>query len=595
MSIPKRGSGVPPRGSSSGGGKITVNDHTGESISTGVKTIQWNTLDKYGFTATVDPDDPTKVLIGDAPVFADKIVFSPPPLTQVRVSESDPNEPDSFSDGGWANSVQLATANSMPWFNSTIGRGFGEDARLRVVVQWDNNQVDDQTFVCSTNGGTTVNGITVVIANLEPDGDGSADKARINVNIDLTSYQPYPQSGKFTVGFQFLEHKWAETVTFSQSFFYDRTPTSPVITGNPSVREHDTPSERITKFLSGIQYYTLGSKFTIEVPDMDNMNDDTSHPSAGLIVDPSDLGITSYTSSPWNAPLVWNNVGNLDTSQDFNYVEDKIIDINNYRHIGNAIVDTSVQDSFQVSSVSPTNTYKVAIDTVSNPSTDLVEYFDEENKRLQSDYSTVWDSERYLIDGECAVYGGSLYHPADLPRILQNTVGVVGTAGSLSTTLPNERVDGTSRQNPNYTGFNRRSVFFRNFLTGNSTSYSSVNMNVLTNGDLASQLSSGDLKIYIWKLDSVDQASPNIILPPSYNPTSPNSSLTNSIWGHSSYNFAAYDDGVAQTAATSGCLVTQTGNLLNLTMGGYNLLNGILVRFDLAKGVRLDEVSVSFV
>jgi len=152
-----------------------------------------------------------------------------------------------------------------------------------------------------------------------------------------------------------------------------------------------------------------------------------------------------------------------------------------------------------------------------------------------------------------------------------------------------------SRQNPNYTGHTKEAVFFRQFLTGNTTtSYSTMNMNILSNGDLSAKLTNGDIKIYIWKLDSIDPASTSLILPPTYNTINQGASLVNSLWGHESYNFAEFDDGLAQTAGGSGTITNIAGNLLTLSFGDYSVVEGVLVRFQIKKGTRLDEVSVSF-
>lgn len=595
MSIKTRGTGIGVRSSGGGGGSITVNDHTGESISTGVRILEWQTLDKYGFTATVDPDDPTKVIIGDAPVFEPKITFSPTPTAQARIAVSDPDEPDTFSDGGWANSVQAATTNNTPSFGSSLGRGFGTDATLRIVVQHDEDVVDEQTFTCAANGNQTTNGITVSISNYEEDGDGSAHKGRINVTVDILSYLPYTQSAKFTVGFQFTEHKWGEVVSFGQRFFYDKNPTTPTITGTPSVREHDASSERVIKYLSGIGYYTTGSKFTIETPTIDNHNDDTSHPSASLSIDSSNFGIAPYTSSPWGGDsTAWSNVDNLDSAQGFDYGVDKSINVNNFRHIGSALVGNVVRDSWNSSANVNSNTLKVCIDTVSNPSTDSVEYFDEENFRLDSDYNTVWDSSAYCLDGEAIVFGGSLYHGADLPRITENISGALDSLGSLTTFLPNETTAGVSHSQPNYSTHTRDGVFFRKFLTGNATAYPTMSMNILCNGDLGAKLENGDIRIYVWKLGSIDPTSPNLILPSPYNPTNQSASLSNSLWGHATYDFGAFDEGVSQTGGGSGMIVNQAGSVLTLTFSGYNVTTGVLVRFQVKRGTRLDEVSVNF-
>ena len=121
-----------------------------------------------------------------------------------------------------------------------------------------------------------------------------------------------------------------------------------------------------------------------------------------------------------------------------------------------------------------------------------------------------------------------------------------------------------------------------------------MNMNILSNGDLSTKLANGDIKVYIWKLDSIDPASTSLILPPTYNTTNQGDSLVNSLWGHESYNFAEFDDGLAQTAGGSGMITNINGNLLTLTFADYAVVEGVLVRFQIKKGTRIDEVSVSF-
>ena len=239
---------------------------------------------------------------------------------------------------------------------------------------------------------------------------------------------------------------------------------------------------------------------------------------------------------------------------------------------------------------------KVAIDTVVRPSTDTVEYFDEENKRLaKSDLSSAWNSQTYCTDGDMVFYGGRGYHGSDLPRILRNVSGALGTKGSLTRTLPNETIAGISRQNPNYSGFLKTAILWRKFLAPNTTtSYSTMSMNISTNGTLATKLSNGDINIYVWKLDSIDPASVNLILPTTHSNTNQSASLTNSLWGHSPYDFGTFDDGASQTAAGSGMSTNIASNLLTLTFGDYAVKQGVLVRIDIKKGTYLEEVSVNF-
>ena len=595
MSLKSRSTSPSLRGSG-GGGKITVNDHTGEAISTGVRTIEWQTLDQFGFTVSVDPFDETRVVVGVAPVFESKLSWSSVANTQARIAVSDPAEPDPFDEGGWSNSAQKATNNPNPAWVSSLGRGLGEDSVLNITVQHSDNVVADETFTCVADGVTTQNGITVTVTGYAEDGDGSAYKGVVSIEVDLNSYTAGDFSGKFQVDWQYTEHKWAEDINFSETFFYDKNPDTPVITGNPTAREDDLAANRVTKFLSGIQYFTTGSSFQFESPTIDNHNQDTSHPDASLTVDSGDFGINTFTSSPWIQGGEWTNVVNEDSGAGFDFAASKVIDVTNFRHIGEAVAVSTVRDSWASATVKNSNIVMVAIDTVTNPSTDNVEYFDEENKRIAIvDLTSDWDSQTYCTDGDMVFYGGRGYQGDDLPTVLRNVSGALGSKGSLITTLPNETTLGVNRQNPNYSGFVKTATLWRRFLAPNiTTSYPTLSMNITTNGVLSTKLSSGDIRIYVWKLDSIDPASVNLTLPTSHSNIVQSASLANSLWGHQPYDFGSFDDGASQTASGSGVYTNIVDNLLTLTFGDYAVKQGVLVRIDINKGTYLEEVSVNF-
>ncbi|CAH9011982.1 conserved hypothetical protein [Vibrio phage 501E54-1] len=597
MSVKSRSGGIPLRGGGGGGGKIAVYNQAGgeeTELSLAVTSLVWATQDGLGFAASVDPEDETRIIIGNPPVFLDPIVWSHAQPIDVRVSESDLAEADTYLTNGFETQVVKGSESNFI-YNSTVGRGFGAESNVSVKTYHNGVLVDDVFFVCSANGTQTLGNVSVNVSSYAEDGDGSAFQGKLRVTVDGDGVIGSTKSGMCRVEISFLEQKWEERVNISQNVFRDKNPNTPSIDTPSTVRDHDDTVNHVLKYISGIGYFDMGSMWQLDSTNISNLNEDSSHPTANITVDAEEFGITTFTSSPWGGDVAeWLNVTNLDTVQGIDYVTERAIDKSSFRHIGTAVVDNTIRDSWGDAPIDTSNSLKVCIDTFSQPSTDTVEYFTEENMRLDSDYTTAWDSEQYCADGEAIVFGGSLYHGADLPRILENVAGGLGSCGSLSATLPDRKVDGSSRQNPNYTGHTRPAVFFREFLTPNASSYPSINMNIVTNGDLGTQLASGDLKIYIWKLNSIDTTTPNIVKPADYNPTNGGTSLAGSVWGHASYNFAAYDDGAAQTAATSGCLVTQTGNMLNLSTGGFSVVDGILVRFEVSKGVRLDEVSVTF-
>ena len=160
MAINVRGGGIPLRGSGSGGGgSITVRDHTGEAISTGVRTIEWQTLDQFGFTVTVDPDDETRVIVGVAPEFLDPIQWSSDQTVDVRVSESDPAAGDAFLTDGKEGTIMKGTTRDFI-YTSTVGRGFGPESSLSVKTYHAGTLVDDLTFLCAANGISTQGNVT---------------------------------------------------------------------------------------------------------------------------------------------------------------------------------------------------------------------------------------------------------------------------------------------------------------------------------------------------------------------------------------------------------------------------------------------------
>ncbi len=61
--------------------------------------------------------------------------------------------------------------------------------------------------------------------------------------------------------------------------YFDSNPSTPSINGTTTIVESSTPANIITKYLSGVQYYTItsgnGSQFELDVSDIDNFNANT--------------------------------------------------------------------------------------------------------------------------------------------------------------------------------------------------------------------------------------------------------------------------------------------------------------------------------
>ncbi|CAM0042542.1 hypothetical protein VPHK406_0022 [Vibrio phage K406] len=598
MSIKTRSNGIPLRGSGGGGGKIQVYNQSGgedTELSLAVTKLKWATQDVLGFGATVAPDDPTCIIIGNPPVFLPEISWSAAKKTQVRVSESDISEPDTYLANGFEGQVVDGSLDNFV-YNSTLGRGFGTDSRLSVKSYHAGTLVDDTTFTCAANGTQTDGNVTIQVSGYTEDGDGSAFAGQLRVTVNGNGVIGSTNSGMCRVEVSFLEHKFGERRNINQDVFRDKNPSSPIIDGGRYIQVPNDATTHVIKYLSGVGYFDLGSPTIFSMGGIKEHNEDTSKPTDSLVFDSSMFGVTDYTATPFLQPTSFNNYTNLDTQGSFTYSEKPPIDIANMRTIGTTKYTVTIADSWNTSAPYDSNDLRICIDTFNNPSTDTVEYFDLENKRLDSDYNSAWDSTRYCIDGEAIVFNGGLYHGADLPRVIENVEGALGTLGSLANSFPQEGITGSARQNPNYTGHTRDAVFFREFPTPDTTSKANFNVNILTNGDVESQLKSGDLQVYVWKLDSTNPVTVNINTPPAYSPTNQSASTVDSIWLHGNidYNFGTFEDGAAQTNAGATCRTGVVGSVVNATFGGNDCLEGILIRVQLKRGVVVKELSVTF-
>ncbi len=594
----RNSSGIPSRqgGGGGGGGSITVNDHTGKAISTGVRTIEWQT-DGLGFAATIDPTDPTKVIIGDPPVFLGPVTWTNHATTSVRVAESDPLESDSFPNLGWEGTVHTATKTSNIVWISTIGRGLGDNSLLKVKAFKDDVLLAEHSIVCNsaqTDADPETGIISLQVSGYSPDGDGSAYSGRVGWTFNVVG-DGNNASGKIRIEASFLEHKWGVTRTFSEEFFYESTNSKPSLSGVADLQIGAT-ADQVHKYLSGIRYFTTGSSFPISLTGIDDHNNDSSRPSDSLIMDTSSLGVSDFNTSPWgsDAPK-WSNVTELDTVQNLGYTNPALtINMPNFRHVGPTTVKSNVRDRWGSSTMQAYNQYNVFIDTHSRASTATTEYFDEENMRLNRDYTTGWDSTAELESGDGAFFGGHLMQASDIPLIQENSQKALDSLGDPVTYYPDRNALDNLSPNPDYRGDVRDGVFFRSFPASGEHSGGSVTID--TNmGNLEAGLKAGSIKVFMWKYGSVNAGTPNIILPPTYDHLDHEASKANSIWlhGNSPFNFGTFEDGGTQTNSAATCRTSVSGNTVNFSFGGNDSTLGLLMRIEVEKGNTINQIDVS--
>ena len=577
-----------------GTGQIAVGvfDNTlANTLSTNVTKIVWRTQG-LGFTAQVDPATPGVVYIGPAAVFKAKF---PSGLAPIMTKDARVSEQVTYGTGGKENTVVKSSNAAQFVYATNRITGMGSNSKLNVLIKLQGVIAVDTDLVTDQNGEYAATGIGIKASQLAMDGDGSAKSGILSVNV-----QPSLLFGAGKSGFVEIKLKFTDvtgsTETFQDSFYYDQSSQPLVIASEPVLEVPEYNGKTVLKYLSGIAYYTVGSKFRFAALDVDGHNRDTSKPDSSFVVDGYKVGQTLKATSPWQHPLKFNGLSNLNTLSDLQYADEVEVQQVNYRHLDEADIELTVSDVFQASVQRKSNVIPVAVDTYIDNSTTSEESFNGEAKRLKGDYVTPWDSKPWLDEGHAAVFGGKLMHPQDVHKIKQGSDQALGSASNVAPYLPAFDSSGQPVTQPNYSLYVKPAVYFRRFKTPETTrQYPQFKLFVNSTGDLRTLLRNGDIKIYIWKEASSD-VSVNTTVPPEYDPVAPELQLANSLWVTGQlYSFGAFTDGAVQTIGGANCSVKFIGsNQVNCTFGGFNCEQGILMRVEVKKGTTIDSISVDF-
>ena len=243
-----------------------------------------------------------------------------------------------------------------------------------------------------------------------------------------------------------------------REFFYDTNPTNASGTGA-------TISENVgglaVKHLSGIEYYIIGSSFTFSVADIDNYNQNTVRTASSFTVDASEYGIVSFSQSPITGGAGSNNFTGWTSQfdvQNVSYSNGNIsINDNDFRYFGNAAnAIATLTHSWSGSSNVSTPNASILVDTYGTTSDDLNDYFDDEARRQQLDYTSVWVS-------------------ADLLGTASTATCQIELTGNLSA--------GNTLQLTDDTGTNRTFVAGTDFAVGATAADTAVNIANTINGN----------------------------------------------------------------------------------------------------------------
>ncbi len=497
-------------------------------------------------------------------------------------------EGNPFATGGTAGTNADATLSTSVTF-TTGGdvTGFGGDSSMTV------NVFDaDGTTVLETHTTTSITG------------DGSYGAGNISITIsgfaaDTTRFKATPtvvvaigtiltaagrSGGRYNVVISMSTDTTTDGTgpyTFTQSaVFIDTNPTTPSIAGTTTIGE--TGGSVTTKHLSGIEYYTTGSQFTVDVTTIDNFNENTARTSGNLTVDFTNYGITDVTQSPlsggsgsgfftgWTS--AFNNAG-------VNYSRNTFsISSSNFRFRGtNANVRARVSDTWSNSSYVTSSNASILIDTYGSSSSNQTENFTDEDRRQDSGFNSGatsgnWNSTNTLVAGEAAVFGGQLIVPSAATL-------TDGTSQADFTTFKPD----AGGANPDYTALGTPASYYRT-IVDNGASTSRAGFTIVFSGDFVSNattdLANSNLEIFISRIASSTGGKTG--------PTNPD--FLN-IHG-AVYNFATFDDGTTNGQIRES---SSSGNTVNCTFGGFDCQDGFYMHIRINNtAIKISSLTVSF-
>lgn len=541
-------------------------------------------------------------------------------ITRSTVRISSPTaEGTPFATGGWAGTNRPAYTGSgtgnVNFSTAQVVTGFSGDATgdatITVTVYDADGTSVLETYTTPTlyqDGVNSSPGNRVSVTITQHQADSSKWKAAVSISVQAGNVLSNNgrDGGRYHVVAVMNTDTTTDgggTYTYTQSdVFFDTDPSDPAINGNTTVVE--STGNVLTKHISGVEYYIAGSKFLLDVTDIDNFNENTQGRSSAAQWNfrtvGTDWGLPTLQLEAWSPSVGtmvgWTNQYNVqNVAFDYN---DWAITSNNWRFRNtDATASATVYDPWDTGNTSNSTGYPILVDTYSSTgnSNSLRERFDDEQFRLTRGAAsyTAWNSLPSLGTGisnqtgssspfdDACVVGSNLVRADKFFADNGNSPVYATVINNLTTYQPDE-----AGSNPNYSGYSDTATYHRLFETTTQPTKVITSFELSFSGNFVSDaftdLANEDLKIYIRK--KAAPVSTNV----------GHGAVPHSLHG-SGFNFANYTDPPSGVDAGDGSAQCRTGstagNVVQGTFGGSNAQEGFYVEIQIIDpAIRIDQI-----
>lgn len=365
-----------------------------------------------------------------------------------------------FKIGDWGAGTSQATTQSGTWVFTTTNQCLFENLTSTIEVNvYDADEVSilatHTTGAISGNTDVTVNNIQIQVTSWAT--ESTKYKGIITITVNIAAIIA---NGGRIGSVAMVHHNVADYTKTQTSAFYDDEPAAASLTG---VTITETGGSVVTRFISGVEYYFLGSDFSISIADIDDLNANT-YPLTQVNIEGTEYGLPSLNLQ--GSDLTgWTNAWDDDNST-YNKTDWAITQTNLFSASTTGNIRARTQDWSAGGWVNSSNS-NILIHTHNTTNTDTTEYFFYENYRCPTTGNFDLANQKSWTSSSDVGVGDAIFYNGGCERI--NTLA---NSGDFTLYNPN------SGSQPNYSASQNATVYLiREFLhTGVASSGFTINL-----------------------------------------------------------------------------------------------------------------------